>query len=412
MRADGQGTASLGNQTDASKEFGLLTWDQYLDLLRPAADLVKLIPGPQSEQIRANLYRQFAMTLSQGYFLYFQSDPLHPEWSPMWNSVFLAQPNPDDIYYTALVDDTGVYRVVGERGTSPIVNFTVGRYLFGLGKDPGPAFGDYELDKLALGPDGRFEILFSQVKPDGYSGNWIPLPHGSTYILLRQRSYDWGKEKDVRISIERLNAPDLKARMSAQTIDNNLRELFGGYVKRLSGLALEWVTRTANRGFINKFNLNSYQEGGASDTWPQVYWECIFEMAEDEALLLETELPKSHKYWNIQVVDAIWNQVEMIYRQSSLNCCQAKIDLDGKFRAVVCAQDPGIANWLDTGGNLYGMLIGRWYACDSHPVPQLTKVKLSELNSHLTFNSPCVTAAERREALSGRRVGAQLRRRW
>jgi hypothetical protein len=396
----------------AATESVLLTWDQYVDLLRPAADLMALVRGPKSEQVRADLYRQFAMTMSQGYFLYFQSDPAHPEWSPLWNSVFLLQPNPDDIYYYAPIEDGGVYRVVGERGTSPIVNFTVGKYLFGLGKDPAPAFGDYELDKFSLDQSGNFDILLSQQRPEGYFGDWIQLQPGSTYIMLRQRSYDWGREKDVRIAIERLNAPELKPHMSVELIDYNLRELFGGYVKRLSKLALDWMHAAAGRGAINEFQLNSYQNGGASDDWPQIYWECVFDLSEDEALIIETDLPKVRKYWNIQVADAVWNQVEMVYRQSSLNGHQAKIDPDGKFRAVVSASDPGVANWLDTGGSLNGMLIGRWYACDTHPTPQLTRVKLSELSSRLPPDIPRVAADERKEALRIRRVGAQMRRRW
>ncbi|WP_374410071.1 DUF1214 domain-containing protein [Novosphingobium colocasiae] len=390
----------------------LLTWEGYVDLLRSASDVEITIPGPQGDQIRADLYRQFAMTLSQGYFLYFQSDPMHPEWSPCWNSVFLAQPNPDDVYYYAPIEDSGVYRVVGERGTSPIVNFTVGNYLWGLGTEPGPAFGDFELDKMEMDDQGNFEIIFSMERPEGHTGNWIPLKPTSSYILLRQRSYDWGRERDVRIAIERLNAPEVKPHMAKEVIDKHLRQLFGGYVRRMSSLALEWVNRTSDQGFVNKFNINKYSEGGASASWPQVYWECVYEFAEDEALILETEIPETHKYWNIQVTDAIWNQVEMVYRQSSLNGHQARIDGDGKFRAVVSATDPGVANWLDTGGSRYGMLIGRWYGCNRHPTPQLRKVKLADLESQLSGDTPLISRQERAEALRQRRIGAQLRRRW
>lgn len=390
----------------------LATWGEYVDLLKPAEELIKNIPGPQNEQIRADLYKQFAMTLSQGYFLYFQADTNHPEWAPLWNSIYLAQPNPDDVYYVALINDQSTYRVVGERGTSPIVNFTVGNYLFGFHTEPGPSFGDYELDKMQLGADGSFEIIFSPKRPEGYTGNWIELKPTTNYILLRQRSYDWGREKDVRIAIERVDAPNLKPHMSAEDIDSSLRALFGGYVRRMSAISLEWMNRTADRGFVQKFNINAYSEGGASPDWPQVYWECVYEIAEDEALILETELPAVRKYWNIQVTDALWNQVEMVYRQSSLNGFQAKIDSDGKFRAVVSVKDPGIANWLDTGGSLYGMLIGRWYGCDRHPVPQLTKVKIADLRKHLPDDTPAFTSEEREESLRTRRIGAQMRRRW
>ena len=57
----------------------LSSWAQYVDLLKPAEKLIdELAGGPSAEQRRADLYRQFAMNLAQGYFLYFQSTPEHP----------------------------------------------------------------------------------------------------------------------------------------------------------------------------------------------------------------------------------------------------------------------------------------------------------------------------------------------
>ncbi|MFP3408236.1 hypothetical protein SB757_26870, partial [Pseudomonas sp. SIMBA_065] len=91
---------------------------------------------------------------------------------------------------------------------------------------------------------------------------------------------------------------------------------------------------------------------------------------------------------------------------------QAHVNGDGKFRAVLSVEDPGVANWLDTGGNLKGMLIGRWYRSSSHPTPILKKVKLADLDEHLPLDTLRVTPVERGEALRVRRIGAQLRRRW
>jgi len=123
-------------------------------------------------------------------------------------------------------------------------------------------------------------------------------------------------------------------------------------------------------------------------------------------------LPEQRVYWNVQVVDALWNQVELVHRQSSLNGHQAHIDSDGRFRAVLSVEDPGVANWLDSGGHLKGLLIGRWYRSSSHPTPTLTKVKLAQLRDHLPPDTLMLTPVQRAEALRERRVGAQLRRRW
>ena len=284
--------------------------------------------------------------------------------------------------------------------------------MIGMGDPPGPGFDNYDLDELELAPDGTFEVIFSGARPTGHEGNWLYLHPEARFILFRQFAYDWGRERDARLAIERLDVPPLKPPLSPQAIDRGLRELFGGYVERLSRLCIRAVRRTAEAGLVNRFALEDFADLGNSRSWPQRYWSAVYDFAADEALILETELPKSHHYWNVQVIDELWNQVELLYRQSSLNGSQARLDSDGRFRAVVAASDPGVPNWLDTGGNLYGMLIGRWYRCDSHPLPTLTRVKLAQVKAHLPAETPHVCAAERAAALCGRRLGAQLRRRW
>ena len=138
----------------------------------------------------------------------------------------------------------------------------------------------------------------------------------------------------------------------------------------------------------------------------------VFDIAPDDALVIESELPETRTYWNVQVIDGLWNQVEIPYRQSSLNGHTAKVDADGKFRAVLSHQDPGYHNWLDTGGNTYGMLIGRWYRCSSTPTPQVTRVKFADLASHLGDASPRASTVEREAQLRQRLIGNQMRRKW
>ena len=144
----------------------------------------------------------------------------------------------------------------------------------------------------------------------------------------------------------------------------------------------------------------------------QHYCQCIFELEADEALILETELPKTCRYWNVQLNDPLFNAIEYVYRQSSLNGHQARIDDDGRFRAVLALEDPGVPNWLDTGGYTSGTVMGRWYAADSRPLPAMRRVPLSEVRRHLPAATPVVSAAERDRRLRARTRGAQLRRRW
>ncbi|MNF36953.1 hypothetical protein D3C84_178610 [compost metagenome] len=390
----------------------LQPWADYVDLLKAAAEVEHQLWDPQDPQLRAELYRQFAMNLSQGYFLYFQADPDHPDWAPFENSVFLAQPNPDAVYHYSAVSGSGIYRVQGNRGNVPVAGFATGKNMIGMANPPGPGFNNYDLDMLEIAEDGSFEVIFSNERPQGHTGNWLYLHPESRFLLLRQFSYDWGHERDVRVAIERLDHDELKPSMSVEAIDQQLRELFGGYVKRLSQLCQGIVRNSRDSRPLHQMQLVTYSELGNGDDWPQAYYECVYELQPGEALILETELPQQHVYWNVQVVDALWNQVELVHRQSSLNGHQAHLDSDGRFRAVLSVEDPGIANWLDCGGNLRGMLIGRWYRSSSHPTPTLTKVKFAELHRHLPADTPRTTPAQRAEALRTRRIGAQLRRRW
>lgn len=383
-------------------------WGRYADLLKTAAQRLQppgLPPDPE-------LHRQFAMNLAQGYFLLFQSTPDHPEFSPFENSVFLAQPNPDAVYYYAPVDGAGTYRVTGERGDAPVLGFAIGNRIIGMDPAPGQGLGNFDADDLDIGPDGRFELVFSTERPAGHAGNWLPLHPEADFILVRQFSYDWGRERDARLAIERLDAPLLKPRLDAAGIDARLEHLFGGYFANLSGICRAAVDKCRQDGFVNRMRITTFQDLGNSRSWPQAYFECAFELGDDEALILETELPEQRPYWNVQVIDPLWNQLEFVYRQTSLNGLQARIDPDGRFRAVLAHRDPGIANWLDTAGHRAGMLIGRWYRCSSQPTPEVRKVKFADLDRALGPEACRISPEERTRALRERRIGAQLRRRW
>jgi hypothetical protein len=396
---------------------GLLTWSEYLDLLKPHVKLMEDTWAPQSDQLKAELYRQLVMNISLGYFLYFQGDEWHPDWAPFLNSVFLLQPNPDTIYWLSAVPGQGsfgnaVYRISGERGSNRILNFSTGAGMMGMKQKLGPGMNDYNADHFKLDSQGRFDVIFSSERPAGYRGDWCYLNPKAEWILARAVSYDWKNERDPRLAIERLDAPLLRPFMTKEVIDARIRELFSGFVYRLTKKWLDFQNKIEADGYVNKFELSRHNENGTSSEWQQTYWQTVYQFAADEALVLETDLPRNSVYWNIQIADMLWNQVEYVYRQSSLNGHQAKIDGDGKFRAVISLEDPGIANWLDTGGYTKGVALGRWFRCDSQHTPTLKKVKLAEVRKHLPADTPAIGAAERKKQLRERREGAQLRRRW
>ena len=386
----------------------LAPWSEYVELLKPAGELRSLLLDPDSEQLRAELYRQLLMNLSSGYFLYFQSSPEHPDWAPFLNSVFVLQPNPDDTYLLAPVRGDGIYRISGTRGTVKLLTFSTGRNMMGMSAEPGRNFDYFDADDLALGADGTLEVILSAERPTGHKGNWWPLHREAEFILVRQRSYDWGGEQDARLAIERLDPQPPKPRQSIETIDRQMRALLAGFAAQLSRQWLTYQKSARDRGLVNRLEFTTMGNAVGG----QYYWQGIFDVAPDEALILEAELPETRPYWNVQLNDELWNALEFIYRQSSLNGHQARVDSDGRFRAVIAHVDPGVANWLDPVGSRQGMLIGRWYGCSSTPLPTLTRVPLADVRQHLPADTTTVTAAGREAQLRARRLGAQLRRRW
>lgn len=385
----------------------LTSWRDHLARLAEAETLLELTETPDDPQTRAELYRQFQMNLALAYFIYFQSDPLHPDWLPFLNSVFLLQPNPDDTYFIAPLRGDLRYRLVGERGSVRLLTLDIGRGIMGTTDEIHPPLGQFDLDDLEFDGEGHFELLLSAQRPAGYEGNWLPLDGGADFAMLRQRSYAWGKERDARIAIECLDAPVAKRRTGYEEIVRRTGEVMS-YAARLSRRWLTHMQQLRARINVNEFEFFAFGGGLAK----QEYWQAIYDLGPDEALILETDLPQTHRYWNVQLNDALFNTLDFIDHQSSLNGHQAHVDEDGRFRAVIAHRDPGVPNWLDTCGTNRGTAIGRWYACSSEPVPTLRRVPLADVRKHLPAQTPFVDEIGREKCLRERRIGAQLRRRW
>lgn len=380
----------------------------YLGDLEGAVDEIANTWRPDDPAYRADMFRQIMMSLSFSYFAFFHADGDHPDWSPLWNPVYTLQPNPDDIYLYAPLTPGRRYRVAGNRGTVKMLTFSTGAGLVGMHEDyVGSGYNDLDDTDLTVGPDGDFEILFAAERPDEHAGNWGKLAPEADYMMIRYRSYDWATERDPQLTIECLDPVAPKARLTSDEIYARIRDM-SRFPRRASKLFLGMQNGIKERVGINKFEPTQYA-GGLSK---QIYWPAVFELDDGEALIIETDLPAVRPYWNIQLNDPYFGVVEFVYRLSSINGATAKIGSDGKLRAVVALEDPGVPNWLDPAGFKQGTIYGRWYDCDSNPLPVLKRVQLAELRDHLPADTPTVSPEERAEELRRRVAAAQRRRRW
>lgn len=395
------------------------SWADQMEALKDVGD--NLIerwgrPGP-SEDERQNMYRLALSMLSSGYLGYVHMDPRRPTWVPLWNIAYnQGGPVPDFVYMTTELVAGGSYRISGYRGTSRFVDITQQRshYLTTVRtQQTGAALPANNLDDLHLDADGRFSVVLSPTRPDGHDGDWWPLGDETVRLLMRKCACDWNNEVDARVTIDRIDDADEDyTPMTTEEIVRRFSEL-SAWIEGTIGFDMELVKHYRVHHPTNGIERSKVVGAGTGvGLQDQAYYDGIYEIDDDEALIVETDLPRESRYWQILVADDRFSTVDWMNRQSSLNDAQATVDSDGRFRAVISAKDPGVPNWLDKADNVWGVIQLRWNRASDYPDPVVTKVPLADVRAHLPADTAVVTPEMRRELLRRRREGAQLRQLW
>ena len=363
---------------------------------------------PDDPEYRADFYRQAMMNLSYSYFAFFHADAEHPDWAPLWNPVYTDQPNPDDIYLYAPIQGDLTYRISGNRGSCAMVTFTTQHGWIGLNEyDAMSGNADFDDRDLVTDANGDFELILSAERPRDEVANWARIAPDADALVVRYRMVDWENERDPQLSIECLDAVGPKPRLTPGDIVERIRAM-SLLPLRYNKAFLPMQNDVKAEVGVNAFTHTRYTAGLTR----QIYWPAVFELEDDEALIVETEMPARRHYWNIQLNDPYFNAVEYVYRLASINEATAHYGSDGRFRAVIALADPGVPNWLDPAGFRQGTIYGRWYDCDPNPMPTITRVRLSELRDHLPPDTPAVGPQERADQIRRRVRAAQRRRRW
>lgn len=390
-------------------------WHRFTDPLTAiGANMAGLLLHPDDADARYSMYRSLLAQLAAGFFAQLHADPQYPDFWPMYSSAFNSQaPNPDNSHYLTPIDDTGVYRISGFRGTVKRVSFSIGTgTLYTKGNMEGGAIrslGEYDLDDLPLGSDGAFDVILSPERPAGYTGPWWKLGAGATNILVRQTSYDWLNEVDARLAIDRLDTAAAKPRPSPEQLAAQMLGL-AQYAEFPVRVTVGYFNAIREKYGFNQ--LGCIDNSGWAPVVAQKYYYAAFDIAPDEALLVEAKLPKKSRYWSMHLAEEIGATLDYVNRQTSLNGFTARPDADGYFRCVISAQDPGVPNWLDTMGLRNGIVQTRFEGCDSWPEFKSSVIKVADVRQHLPADTPVVTSAQRDAAIRLRRKGAQMRKRW
>jgi hypothetical protein len=376
-------------------------WSEFLDRVKAGSSIINLLPSDSDSALVGQAHKFLMSTLSHGYIVAMLADVDFPHFEPIYHWPYPIGANPDATYYHAPVDPAGSYRLWGKRNSIFLVNLQLCGEYFGIENGTYAALANLDFRDLDVAEDGTFELLLSAERPRDHAGDWFALTKDTRYLLIRQFAYDWLTEAEANIRIERVDRRrDYPKRRSGAQIT--------ALMKRAAEIDVEvartWGSLVASyrrAGSVNELVGEGFvAQGGWSS---QLYYHGWFEMGEDEGLILETKVPAACRYWNVQLTDDLCVPVDYVNRQSHLNGFRARVDDDGVFRAVISMKDPGLANWLDSGGNRTGSILGRWNEAIAPPIPTLTKIPFANLPDFLPAATPRVTKSERAKMLNALR---------
>lgn len=443
-------------------------WDDMLadvQAARSAIDDPTLWPPPPTPRNLAEGYRyvagflygsiarSFGPTVEHPYFIR-MIQPLNRSTIDNSDAIYLVAPIDGNCSYTikGRVGDTRHWRgeaAVTQRPKAPHYVFfqTASGHSGDTGEldemKPGTRANCATLDssELQVEPDGSFEIRLGPEQPEGHAGNfmltravkrrkneqgeWMEREYVAEIIVLRQLFGDWGNEELMELFIYRddyLGKP-----MSPYTPEQAAEQLRNAgrftrnqvhFWNKFYGITLEAYGDVNGDGEVfmprnafNTPNAASLATGGGMAT--NIYSGGIFELGEDEALIVELNQPVEPEYIGFCLGNLWGESLDFANAQSSLNGIQAHRDSDNVLRYVIAHRDPGVANWLDTTGQPEGYMSVRWaYSkrpSDNLPWATARKVRFDEVLQHLPKATLMTTPEERKRAIALRQEHVQRR---
>ncbi len=387
-------------------------WESFCESLKKAAGVLCRDDMPSDLRHRAWGPRHLAGLLDSAIDMWLHgADRDRPSLFTVysnWKGWGLA--NPDGRYLRARLRGDATYRVWGRRGTIPYLAFELSRGIWSYSK---PVLIQRSLSdrNMQIAEDGSFEIILSaEPRP----GNWLALEPDVEWLHVRQFFHDWVEDEPPEVFIERIDADPGAPELTEAEIAARLQEV-AWFVEEEARLWTDYCLHMRRLQGVNSMPRPSAPGGdsegmtSASGAPENEYSQGYYEIDEDSALLVEFEPPPA-AYWNIQISPMWYESLDPAWRLQSCNDRQAFIGDDGVFRALVAHRDPGVPNWLDTGGFREGVILCRFQFPErAAPQPRVRLIPFESIVPVLGAQTPRVGAEERRREVARRRLGLALR---
>lgn len=298
--------------------------------------------------------------------------------------------NMDSPYSFARLDAGRTYRLSGTTDGLMDVNVQVRRDF--PPKDM-EVFGDYGFAELKP-VDGKWEVIMGPRAVEGKP--FLELPEGGENLHLFLRLYwvDWNHGPRPLVEIECLDPAGPTPALTPARL-SGLLDRAGDYLKMRALFTHDWY-----EWFLKTVKTPGPIPGGNSHV---NYFGERYSLAAGEALLLEFDQPPA-RYWCTQLYDGIIYDNGDFYR--NINCrnhLQSDAAPSGRIQMVVAHDDPGVRNWLDTGGQAEGIVQFRSIWAHGPSDIRMRKVRVSELPGLIDKGTPRFSAEQRREELAAYR---------
>ena len=395
--------------TDNSSAQLAAAWSDLCGSLEQASHYVQSHPYFEEPQNHVSAYAMMVAVLVKSLEVHAIIDPDFPVFHIHDAMHLSSADNPDQRYLTTRIRGGESYRIWGHLTNEARLDIQI---YAGEAVSLPRSTGFLRFEDLHVEEDGSYEIIIS---PDQSGRNWMDNPVDSARVLIRQVYSNWTIEAPGEVHIDRIGYEGARRLPpSPAEMAKRMREVGQSLVNDVEAWATlhQTVTGSAKATPVNDLPppASTFAQGGAKERYMTF---SIFDVADDEALVLRW-WPMGGSYQSVHLRD-LWNSsLEYMNMQSSLTAEQCHPDPDGSYWCVLAARDPGVPNWLDTGGLRRGYIAFRFDGIGDRPFdedkrPTLAKVPFDDVRKHLPAGTAQTGGQDRFEQIALRRRHLQER---
>lgn len=307
---------------------------------------------------------------------------------------FLNDPNADNKYIVASIDSRAyTITIHPEAGTKDVTFVPMsGTGLNGNFLSTGFS---YDLSQFTPNADGSYTITMS---PNQQPGNWVNST-GAQTLLLRDTVGNWGLLHDS-ITLQQQGEPStftlpVLSKSQISSILNNIATNLSGLNSSVTNFGIQKMFASIPDNTFKPIAPTTSAVGGPILPG-QLSSLGRYNLQPDQALIVKVP-DVAAGYTGAQLSNA-W-QLDLPYATAtgSINSSDVFKSSDGYTYYVVSAQNPGVANWLNTGGTTDGSISLRFQNLAGNPSnTQVTAVvvPIADVLKNLPADTPAVTPAQ------------------